>query len=49
MIVPGGGISVDGTRWIACGPDFILTVKVLSCLFRGLFPVSFGLQCLNAD
>jgi len=37
MIVPGGGISIDGTRWVACRPDFILPVKVLSCLFRGLF------------
>src|SRR6266851_1299323 len=37
MIVPGGGISIDGTRWVPCRPDFILPVKVLSCLFRGLF------------
>jgi len=37
MIVPGGGISVDGTRWVPCRPDFILPVEVLSCLFRGLF------------
>src|ERR1700730_19294595 len=37
MIVPGGGISLDGTRWVACRPDFILPVEVLSCLFRGRF------------
>src|SRR6202162_4858525 len=37
MIVPGGGISIDGTRWVRCRTDFILPVKVLSCLFRGLF------------
>src|ERR1700716_3706095 len=37
MIVPGGGISLDGTRWVPCRPDFILPVKVLSRLFRGLF------------
>jgi hypothetical protein len=37
MIVPGGGISLDGTRWVSCRPDFILPVRVLSCLFRGLF------------
>src|SRR6266852_2722713 len=37
MIVPGGGISIDGTRWVPCRPDFILPVKVLSRLFRGLF------------
>jgi hypothetical protein len=37
MIVPGGGISLDGQRWIACRrPDFILPVRVLSKLFRGL-------------
>jgi hypothetical protein len=37
MIVPGGGISLDGTRWVSRRPDFILPVEVLSCLFRGLF------------
>jgi hypothetical protein len=37
MIVPGGGISLDGMRWMSCRPDFILPVEVLSCLFRGLF------------
>ena len=37
LIVPGGGISLDGTRWVACRPDFFLPVRVLSCLFRGLF------------
>jgi hypothetical protein len=37
MIVAGGGISFDGTRWVLCRPDFILPVEVLSCLFRGLF------------
>ena len=36
MIVPGGGISLDGTRWIPCRPDFLLYVGVLSCLFRRL-------------
>jgi hypothetical protein len=36
MIVPGGGISIDGTRWVPCRPDFVLPVEVLSCLFRGL-------------
>jgi len=37
MIVPGGGISLDGTRWISCRPSYLLPVKVLSRLFRGLF------------
>jgi hypothetical protein len=38
MIVPGGGIAADGSRWVPCRADFILPVEVLSCLFRGLFP-----------
>ena len=37
MIVPGGGISLDGERWIACRPRFFLPVRVLSRLFRRLF------------
>ena len=37
MIVPGGGISLDGTRWIHCRPRFLLPVPVLSRLFRRLF------------
>jgi hypothetical protein len=37
MIVPGGGISSDGSRWIACRPGFFLPVRVLSRLFRRLF------------
>ena len=37
IIVPGGGLSTDGTRWIACRPGFFLPVKVLSRLFRRLF------------
>ena len=37
IIVPGGGISPDGQRWIACRPGFFLPVRVLSRLFRRLF------------
>ena len=37
MIVPGGGISFDDTRWISCRSNFFLTVRVLSRLFRRLF------------
>jgi hypothetical protein len=37
MIVPGGGISVDGSRWVSCRPNFFLPVQVLSRLFRKLF------------
>jgi hypothetical protein len=36
MIVPGGGISVDRSRWISRRPDFFLPVRVLSALFRRL-------------
>jgi hypothetical protein len=36
MIVPGGGISLDGTRWVHCRPGFLLPVRVLSKLFRRL-------------
>lgn len=37
MIVPGGGLSPDGTRWVTCKPGFFLHVRVLSRLFRRLF------------
>jgi Putative transposase/Transposase zinc-binding domain len=36
-VVPGGGLSPDGSRWIACRPDFFLPVRVLSRVFRGKF------------
>jgi hypothetical protein len=36
-VVPGGGLSPDGTRWISCRPGFFLPVRVLSRLFRRLF------------
>src|ERR1700746_2469634 len=37
MIVPGGGISLDGSRWISKRPRFFLPVRVLSRMFRRLF------------
>ena len=37
MIVPGGGISLDGQRWVSSRPAFLLPVRVLGALFRGLF------------
>jgi hypothetical protein len=43
MIVPGGGLSTDHSRWISCRPRFLLSVRVLSHLFRRLF-----LQMLRA-
>jgi hypothetical protein len=36
-VVPGGGLSPDHERWIACLPGFFLPVRVLSRLFRRLF------------
>jgi predicted Zn-ribbon and HTH transcriptional regulator len=36
MIVPGGGISLDGKKWVSCRPGFFLPVRVLSRLFRRL-------------
>ena len=36
-VVPGGGLSPDGNRWVACRPGFFLPVRVLSRLFRRLF------------
>jgi len=37
IIVPGGGVSLDGKRWLPCRPGFFLPVRVLSRLFRRLF------------
>jgi Putative transposase/Transposase zinc-binding domain len=36
-VVPGGGLTPDGERWVYCRPDFFLSVRVLSSLFRRLF------------
>lgn len=36
-IIPGGGLSPDGTQWIPCRRGFFLPVRVLSRLFRRLF------------
>src|SRR5262249_17863705 len=37
MIVPGGGLSHDRSRWLSCRPDFFVHVRVLSRLFRHRF------------
>ncbi len=37
IVVPGGGLSTDGSRWIDCRSGFFLPVRVLSRLFRRLF------------
>ena len=36
-VVPGGGLSLDETRWVRCQPGFFLPVKMLSRFFRGRF------------
>ena len=36
-LVPGGGLATDGERWIACKPNFLLSVHALSRTFRRLF------------
>jgi hypothetical protein len=46
MIVPGGGISLDGQRWVASRAGFLLPVRVLSKLFRRLFLT--GMMALHA-
>ena len=47
MIVPGGGLSVDGSQWLPCRANFFLPVRVLSRLFRRLFLQ--GLTKLHRD
>jgi Putative transposase/Transposase zinc-binding domain len=37
MIVPGGGLSADGSSWVSARPDFLVHVNVLSALFRAKF------------
>jgi hypothetical protein len=36
-VVPGGGLSLDGSQWVACHNSFFLPVRVLSRVFRGKF------------
>lgn len=36
-LVPGGGVALDGKRWVACKPNFLLSVRALSKTFRRLF------------
>jgi len=46
-VVPAGGLSADGTRWIKSRYAFFLPVKVLSRIFRGKFVAA--LKCAFAD
>ena len=36
-LVPGGGVALDGQRWVGCKPNFLLSVRALSKTFRRLF------------
>ena len=36
-LVPGGGVALDGERWVACKPNFLLSVHALSRTFRRIF------------
>ena len=45
-VVPGGGVALDGARWIGCKPNFLLSVRALSKAFRRLFLA--GLQAAFA-
>ncbi len=45
-IVPGGGLSPDGERWVACRPGFFLPVRVLSRLFRRRFLEELAARCI---
>ena len=47
MIVPGGGFSADGTRWITASQEFLLPVPVLAAMFRGKMLAQ--LKALHAD
>ncbi len=48
-IVPGGGLSLDQTRWIGCPPGFFLPVRVLSRCFRELFLHQLRTAFANAE
>jgi len=47
-VVAGGGLSLDGARWISCEPKFFLPVRVLRRLFRRLF-LKYLEQAFDAD
>ena len=48
MIVPGGGLSLDGARWVAARSNFLVHVKVLARLFRGKM-LAMLMHAHNAD
>jgi hypothetical protein len=48
-VVPGGGLSPDGSRWIGCSCDFFLPVRVLSRVFRGKFLAGLRKACAQGQ
>jgi len=48
-VVPGGGLSEGGSRWIACRKNFFLPVKVLSRKFRGKFLAHLKVKHVNGE
>jgi hypothetical protein len=44
-IVTGGGLSLDGARWVATSTDFLFPVRVLGALFRGKFLAQLARLC----
>jgi len=46
-IVPGGGLTVDGARWVGAAPDYLLPVQVLSRALRGR--LLSGIRALHAE
>src|SRR5438132_10259567 len=47
-VVAGGGLSADGSRWVACRRNFFLPVRVLARLFRRLF-LEYLAKAFDAD
>jgi Putative transposase/Transposase zinc-binding domain len=48
-VVPGGGLSPDGSRWVASSSNFFLPVRVLSRVFRGKFLAGLRAAFANGE
>jgi hypothetical protein len=48
-VVPAGGLSLDGSRWVGCSDNFFLPVRVLSRVFRGKFLASLDKAFVNGE
>lgn len=49
FVIPGGGISQDGSRWVPCRKDFFLPVRVLSALFQKKFLSYLNAACQKGE